>query len=250
MKCMSKLIILELYPQFKLSDKTKWCEWQLTANWSPFLLSRYRENSCPGRSGEHGGKRESFQEVDLAASSTPRTIVDLKVAVYKTSTTGSNLRSEYLLSTSASDAVTGIDGSGETGTNNAKVRLDTTQSLQQMHHVTEVVTVDVEVPSVLSASVNNESIQTNAANLEDVVVRKKCTRWICPYDKSRFEVALLVLCYVIIGVIFFPFTMVILMICCISYFTPGIDDWCKWNSREQIRISTFVTFYWLYLVAS
>ena len=164
----------------------------------------------------------------MAASSTSRTIVDLRVAVYKTSTAASSLRGEYFLSTIASVAATEIGESGETEADNAiggaKVSLDTTQSLQQMHHVTEVVTVDVEVPSIVSASTDHESIQTIAANVEDVVVRKKCTRWICPYDKSRFEVVVLVLCYVIIGVIFFPFTLVILMICCISYFTPGIDD--------------------------
>lgn len=193
------------------------------------MLSNYRDNSCPGRSGEHGEEKESFQEVDLAASSTSRTIVDLRVAVYETSTAGSSLRGEYFLSTIVSDAATGIGGSGGTGTDNAisgpEVSLDTTQSLQQMHHVTEVVTVDVEVPNVVSApSMGQESIQATAVIVDDVVVRKKCTRWSCPYDKSRFEVAILVLFYVVIGVIFLPFTLVILMVCCISYFTPGIDD--------------------------
>ena len=149
--------------------------------------------------------------------------------MYETSTTGSSLRGEYLLSTIASDAVTGIGGSGGTGTGNAigspEVRPDTTQGLQQMHHVTEVVTVDVEVPSVVSApSTGHESTQATAVNVEDLVVGKKCTQCICPYNKSRFGVAVLVLCYLVIGVIFLPFTLVILMICCISYFTPGIDD--------------------------
>lgn len=148
--------------------------------------------------------------------------------MYKTSTAGSGLRNEYFLSTIASDAASGIDGSGGSGTDNAiggpEVSVDTTQSLQQMHHVTEVVTVDVEVPSVVAPSTGYESIQAVAVNVADVVVRKKCTRWICPCGKSRFGVAVLVLCYLVIGVIFFPFTLIILMVCCISYFTPGIDD--------------------------
>lgn len=141
--------------------------------------------------------------------------------MYKTSTAGSSLRNEHFLSTIASDAASVIDGSGCSGTDNPiggpEVSLDTTQSLQQMHHATEVVTVDVEVPSVVAPSTGYESMQ-------DVIVRKKCTRWICPYAKSHFGVAVLVLCYVVIGVIFFPFTLIILMVCCISYFTPGIDD--------------------------
>ena len=191
------------------------------------MLSHYRDNSYTGRSGEHGEEEESFQEVDLASSSTSRTIVDLRVAVYKTPTTGSSLRGEYFLSTIASDAA--IGGSGGAGTDNAicgpEVSLDTTQSLQQIHHVTEVVTVDVEVPSVVSAPPTGyESIQATTVNEEDVVVRKTCTRWICPYNKSRFGVAVLVLCYLVLGVIFLPFTLFILMVCCISYFTPGIDD--------------------------
>ena len=130
--------------------------------------------------------------------------------MYKTSTVGSSLRNEYFRSTIASDAASVIDGSGGSGTDNAiggpDVSLDTTQSLQQMHHVTEVVTVDVEMPSVLAPSTGY------------------ATRWICPHDKSRFGVAVLGLCYLVIGVIFFPFTLIILMVCCISYFTPGIDD--------------------------
>jgi len=147
--------------------------------------------------------------------------------VYKTSTAGSSLRNEYFLSTIASDAASVIDGSGCSGTDNPiggpEVSLDTTQSLQQMHHVTEVV-MDVEVPSVVAPSTGYESMQAAAVNVADVVVRKKCTRWICPHEKSRFGVAVLVLCYLVIGVIFFPFTLIILMVCCISYFTPGIDD--------------------------
>ena len=214
-----------------------------TGYWSPLLLSHYRDNSCQGRSGDHEEEKESFQEVDLAASSTSRTIVDLRVALYKTSSSGSSLRGEYFLSTIASDGATAIGGSSGMGTDNVigchEVSLDTSQSLEQMHHVTEVVTVDVEVPSVVSApSTGHESIQATAVNMGDVVVRKKCTRWICPYDKSRFGVAVFVLCYVVIGVIFLPFTLVILMICCISYFTPGIDDWCQWHSREQTGISS------------
>ena len=195
------------------------------------MLSRYRDNSCRGRSGDHEEEKENFQEVDLAASSTSRTVVDLRVALYKTSSSGSSLRGEYFLSTIASDGATAIGGSGGMGTDNLnvisghEVNLDTSQSLEQMHHLTEVVTVDVEMPSVVSVpSTGHKSIQATAVNMEDVVVRKKCTRWICPYDKGRFGVAVLVLCYVVIGVIFLPFTLVILMVCCISYFTPGIDD--------------------------
>lgn len=193
------------------------------------MLSHYRDNSFQGPSGEHEEEKESFQEVDLAASSTSRTIVDLRVALYKTSSSGSSLRGEYFLSTIASDAITAIGGSAGTGTDNAiggpEVSLDTTQSLEQMHRVTEVVTVDVEVPSVVSTpSTDHESLQATAVNMEEVVVRKNCTRWFCPYDKSRFRVAVLVLCYVAIGVIFLPFTLVIIMVCCVSYFTPGIED--------------------------
>lgn len=217
------------------------------ANWSPLLLSYYRDNSCQGRSGEHEEENESFEEVDLAASSTSRTIVDLRVALYKTSSSGSSLHGEYFLSTIASDAVTAIGGSGGTGTDNAigpEVSLDTTQSLEQVHHVTEVVTVDVEVPSVsVSASTtNHESIHASTINVEDVVARKKCTRWICRYDKSRFGVAVIVFCYVAIGVVFLPFTLIILMVCFISYFTPDIDDWCQWHSWEQIGISSLLMF--------
>lgn len=166
----------------------------------------------------------------MASSNASRTIVDLRVSLYKTSAAGSSLRGEYFLSTIASDAATGSGGSGGTGPDNAiggaEVSLDTTQSLQQMHHVTEVVTVDVEVPSVVSVPpTGDKSIHASTINVEEVeIVREKCSRWFCPYGKSRFGIAVLVLCYLEIGVIFLPFTLVILMVCCISYFTPGIDD--------------------------
>ena len=194
------------------------------------MLSHYRDNRFQDRSGEHDEEKESFQEVDLAASSTSRTIVDLRVALYKTSSSGSSLRGEYFLSSIASDAVAAIGGRGGTETDNAiggpEVSLDTTQSLEQMHHVTEVVTVDVEVPSVnVSApSTNHESIHASTIYVEEVVSRTKCTRWICPYNKSRFGVVVLVLCYMAIGVILLPFTLIILMVCFISYFTPDIED--------------------------
>lgn len=191
----------------------------------PYLTNR--KNSCHCRSDEHEKDEDSFQGIDLASSITSRTFVDLKLSLCKSSIT-SGLGRNYIPSAIATDAAAAGGSTGNDPPVGAEVSLRTTQSLQQIHHETEVVTVDVEVPTVESvARTGYESEQASSVNSEEEEAKfvRKCTRWFCMmHGKSAFEMALLSFCYLIIGVLLFPFTLVILMVCCISYFTPGIDD--------------------------
>lgn len=75
------------------------------------------------------------------------------------------------------------------------------------------------------ACTSNESEQVSSADTEEKEFVRKCTHRFClMHGKSHFERASLILCYLVIGVLLFPFAAVILMVCCISYFTPDIDD--------------------------
>lgn len=186
----------------------------------------YREDNFPCRMGEHEEDEECFQEIDLSSSITSRTILDLKVSLCKSSTT-SSLGRGYISPTIATDATAAEGCTGNDNPIGGEMSLSTTQSLQQMHHVTEVVTVDVEVPVVESlARTGYESEQASNVNVEEEVeFARQCTRWFCVmHAKSPFETALLIFCYLVIGVLLFPFVLIILMVCCVSYFTPGIDD--------------------------
>ena len=190
------------------------------------MISYYRISSFRCGSDELGEDENCFQEIDLASSITSRTFVDLKVSLCKTSTT-SSLGRNYIPSAIATDS--GAAASGCTGNDNsirAEV-LSTTQSIQQIHHVTEVVTVDVEVPIVESVvCTSHQSEQASVANVEpEVESVRKCNHSFCVmHSMSPFTKALLIFCYLVIGVLLFPCTFVVLMVCCVSYFTPGIDD--------------------------
>ncbi|KAL9988317.1 hypothetical protein ACROYT_G002750 [Oculina patagonica] len=127
------------------------------------------ENSRRCRSDEHGEDEDGFQGIDLGSSITSRTLVDLMLSVCKSSTTSSLGRS-YFPSAVDTDAAAAEGVTGNENPIGAELNLSTstTQSLQQIHHVTEVVTVDVEVPIVESvARTGYESEQASSVSTEE-----------------------------------------------------------------------------------
>ena len=110
-----------------------------------------------------------------------------------------------------------------------RTEFDATQSLNHIHHVTEVIAADVEGPEMSIAEIAVSSIQDNeqlpsvAEELPAPSPRQQCTSWYCPHGKNPLQLASLVLLYLVLGVIFFPFLLIVFMVCCVSFFTPDID---------------------------
>ena len=148
----------------------------------------------------------------MAPSITSRTIVDLKVSLCKMSkTTSINL----------------VYASAVASEQPNRTEFDATQSLNHIHHVTEVVAADIEGSEMSIAEIaviqEDEQFPSVAEELPVTPPRRKCTSWYCPHGKNPFQVASLILLYLVLGVIFFPFLLVVFMVCCVSFFTPDID---------------------------
>ena len=151
---------------------------------------------------------------------TSRTIVDLRVSLYKASIT-SSLDRNYFASTTASTAAAGDAGTVNSNPNG----LSTTQSVQLTHHMAEVISTEVEVPTIVPVeSTDYESSQGCSTTVEEAELARKYSNWLYSRDNSPLERALLIFGYLVLGVLFFPVILFALMVCCVSYFTPGIDD--------------------------
>ena len=179
--------------------------------------SSYRKISHSSQPADEQGEDEnSFQELDLASSFSSRTIVDLKVSVCQTSTTSSLGRGGHIPG--------GIPtiGAGCVPVDENSITAEV-MSLQQTHHVTEVVSTDTDVPSV--ATVASECSENDLSlTVEEAEYARKCASLFSPRGKSPFEAILLITCYLLVGALFFPIFVVVLMVCFVSYFTPDIDD--------------------------
>ena len=137
--------------------------------------------------------------------------MDLKVSVCQTSTTSSLGRGGPIPVGNPAAGGVPVDENSIT----AEV-----MSLQQTHHVTEVVSTDTDVPSVATECSENDLSLT----VEEAEYARKCASLFNPRGKSPFEAILLITCYLLVGVLFFPIFVVVLMVCFVSYFTPDIDD--------------------------
>lgn len=51
----------------------------------------------------------------------------------------------------------------------------------------------------------------------------QCEKWYCPHGKHPLSAICLLFFYIVFGIIFFPFLLLIFVICCVSYFTPEIE---------------------------
>ena len=52
---------------------------------------------------------------------------------------------------------------------------------------------------------------------------KGCRAWYSPFGKNPLVALSLLVVYVIFGILFFPIIIIILMVSCVSYFTPEIE---------------------------
>lgn len=171
-------------------------------------MYRGRRNSSVA--DEEDESEESFEEIDLGSSFSSRTIIDVKFSICKTSTTN-NFGFDHFSSTTSASGGKPTHAAG----------IDTTQSLQQLNHVTEVPSVYTAAHATSSVSDGEQMASVTMEQLDPPL--KKCSNWYCPHGKSPFQVGCLTIIYLVLGVIFFPLLLIVFMVCCVSYFTPDID---------------------------
>lgn len=165
---------------------------------------------------EHEEDEVGFQEVNLKSPLTPNTIVNLKVSVCNASISNSLERGGHL--------TLGIPTGVGVPVDNDSILVNGRTSPQQTYHVTEVVTNETDATSIVTLAPDDSEHDLSLTMEESEYVRK-CSSWFCRQGKSPFEAILLIFCYLMIVVLFFPIFVVIMLVCFVSYFTPDIDDW-------------------------